>query len=223
MRATHCFSLVTAVTLSLLGAPTAWGEQPVEGKDYKPIVPALTPESNGKVEVIEFFSYACPHCAEFEPDLENWVKRKPKDVEYRMVPMVFRQEWKAPAKLYFTLEAMGLVDKYHSKVYDAIHKEKKDLFSDAGVKDWAKSVAIDPAKFVEVYDSFGVEAKLQRVATIGRQYGVQFTPALAVGGKFLTGPSMATNAQGGLDYARFFGVLDQLVNTARTGLSAKKK
>ena len=65
--------------------------------------------------MIEFFSYACPHCAEFEPDLQAWIKRKPKDVEYRVMPMVFREEWKAPAKLYFTLEAMGLVDKYHAQ------------------------------------------------------------------------------------------------------------
>jgi thiol-disulfide isomerase/thioredoxin len=80
----------------------------VEGREYKLIVPAQPPESSGKIEVIEFFSYACPHCAEFEPDLQAWIKRKPKDVEYRAMPMVFRPEWKPPAKLFFTLEAMGV-------------------------------------------------------------------------------------------------------------------
>jgi len=178
--------------------------------------------------VIEFFSYACPHYAEFEPDLQAWIKRKPKDVEYRAVPMVFRQEWRAPAKLFFTLEAMGLLDKYHAKVYDAIHKERKELFTDAGAKEWAKSVGIDSTKFNEVYDSFGIDAKLQRAAAIGKEYGVQFTPALAVNGKFLTGPSMVTSPPGGgpnsrLDYPRFFSVLDQLIDMARGKPAAKKK
>ena len=145
-----------------------------------------------------------------------------------MMPMIFREAWKAPAKLYFTLETMGLVDKYHIKVYDAIHKEKKELFTDQAVKEWAKSVGIDSAKFNEVYDSFGVDAKLQRAATIGREYGVQFTPALAVDGKFLTGPSWVTSPPGGgegsrLDYPRFFSVLDQLVGMARGKPAAKKK
>lgn len=225
LRPLYVFSSVLlALTLSF----TSLAQDVVEGREYKLIVPAQTPESAGKIEVIEFFSYACPHCAEFEPDLQAWLKRKPRDVDYRAIPMVFRQEWKAPAKLYFTLEAMGLVDKYHAKVYDAIHKERKDLFTDQGVKDWAKSVGIDPAKFNEAYDSFGIDAKLQRAATVGRDYGVQFTPALAVNGKFITGPSMVTSPPGGgqgsrLDYPRFFSVLDQLIDMARGKPAAKKK
>jgi protein dithiol oxidoreductase (disulfide-forming) len=223
MRPLHPLHLLTVLLAGLALMPASWAQQPIEGKDYKPIIPAQTPESSTKVEIIEFFSYACPHCAEFEPGLQVWIKRKPKDVEYRAVPMVFRQEWKAPAKLYLTLEAMGLADKYHVKVYDAIHREKKELFTDQAVKEWAKSAGIDSAKFNEVYDSFGVDTKLQRAATIGKEYGVQFTPALAVGGKFLTGPSMVTGPQGGLDYPRFFIVLDQLIDMARGKPDKKKK
>jgi protein dithiol oxidoreductase (disulfide-forming) len=228
MRTLYPLHLLTALFLMLTLPPVSVAQDVVEGREYKLIVPAQPPESSGKIEVIEFFSYACPHCAEFEPDLQVWIKRKPKDVEYRAMPMVFRQEWKAPAKLFFTLEAMGLLDKYHAKVYDAIHKERKELFTDPGVKEWAKSVGIDPAKFDEVYDSFGVDAKLQRAATIGKEYGVQFTPALAVNGKFLTGPSMVTSPPGGgpnsrLDYPRFFKVLDQLIDMARGKPAAKKK
>jgi len=228
MNRLHPLQLLAALVLGGTLLPACQGQEMVEGKEYRLIVPAQQAAASGKVEVIEFFSYACPHCAEFEPDLEAWIKRKPKDVEYRMMPMIFREAWKAPAKLYFTLETMGLVDKYHTKVYDAIHKEKKDLFSDQAVKEWARSVGIDSGKFNEVYDSFGVDAKLQRAATISKDYGVQFTPALAVGGKFLTGPSMVTTPPGGgegsrLDYARFFGVLDQLIGMARGKPAAKKK
>jgi protein dithiol oxidoreductase (disulfide-forming) len=228
MNRLHPLQLLTALLLGGALLPVCLGQDVVEGREYKLIVPAQQPASGGKIEVVEFFSYACPHCAEFEPSLEAWIKRKPKDVDYRMLPMVFREAWKAPAKLYFTLETMGLVEQYHIKVYDAIHKEKKDLFTDQAVKEWAKSVGMDSAKFNEVYDSFGVDAKLQRAATVGKEYGVQFTPALAVGGKFLTGPSMVTTPPGGgegsrLDYSRFFSVVDQLIGIARGKPASKKK
>lgn len=228
MRPLHPLHLLTALFLALTLLPPSVAQDVAEGREYKLIVPPQPAESNGRIEVIEFFSYACPHCAEFEPDLQAWIKRKPKDVEYRAVPMLFRQEWRAPAKLFYTLEAMGLLSRYHVKIYDAIHKERKELFTDAAVKEWAQSVGIDSAKFNEVYDSFGIDAKLQRAATMGKEYGVQFTPALAVQGKFLTAPSMVTNLPGGgpnsrLDYPRFFSVLDQLIDMARGKPAAKKK
>lgn len=181
--------------------------------EYKLIKPAQ-PVMGKKIEVIEFFSYACPHCGEFEPALQGWLKRKPKDVDYRMVPMVFRAQWKPPAKLYYTLETMGIIDQYHQKVYDAFYKQNKDLTTDQAVKDWAKSAGIDATRFSEIYDSFAVDTKIQRAMTIGRAYGVQFTPSLAVNGKYLTGPSMA----GGHDYGKFFGVLDQLIDMERRNL-----
>jgi thiol:disulfide interchange protein DsbA len=227
MNRMQCLQLAAAVLLGGALLPAGLGQEMVEGREYKPIAPAQPAGADGKIEVVEFFSYACPHCADFEPSLENWIKRKPKDVEYRMVPMVFREQWRPPAKLYYTLEAMGLVDKYHLKIYDAIHKDGKQLFTDQAVKDWAKSVGIDAAKFNDVYDSFGIDAKLQRSALMGREYGVQFTPAMAVNGKFITGPSWVTNPpEGGansrVDYPRFFVVLDKLVDMAR-GKSAAKK
>ena len=130
MTPTKLMYTAVALVLALALAPSAFAQRPVEDKDFKTINPPQRPASGKKIEVIEFFSYACPHCAEFEPARQSWVKRKPKDVEYKMVPMVFREQWKAPAKLYYTLEAMGLVDKYHQKVYDAIHKQNKELFTD---------------------------------------------------------------------------------------------
>jgi protein dithiol oxidoreductase (disulfide-forming) len=221
MTLTKPSNLLAGLLFVLASVPACQAQQPVEGKEYKLIAPAQKPESGKKIEVIEFFSYACPHCGEFEPTLQGWVKRKPKDVEYKMVPMVFREQWKAPAKLYYTLEAMGLVDKYHMQVYDAIHKNHKELFTDPAVKDWARSAGIDPVKFAQVYDSFGIDAKLQRSMAMGRAYGVQFTPSLAINGKYWTGPSMVMNPQGGLDYARFFKVVDQLIDSERGKQAAK--
>ena len=202
-------------SLFLLAATIACNAAPQVDVEYKLIKPpqAVAP---GKIEVVEFFSYACPHCAEFEPPLQGWLKRKPKDVDYRMVPMVFRAQWKAPAKLYYTLETMGLVEKYHQKDYETINKEGKELFTDEAVKAWAKTAGIDGAKFDAAYDSFAVDTKLQRGIAMGRAYGVTFTPAMAVNGKYYTGPSMA----GGHDYAKYFNVLEQLIDMERAG--AKK-
>jgi len=222
MTPTKLIYTAAALVLGLTFVPAAFPQQPVEGKDFKTINPPQRPDSGKKIEVIEFFSYACPHCAEFEPTLQSWVKRKPKDVEYKMVPMVFREQWKAPAKLYYTLEAMGLVDKYHQKVYEAIHKQNKELFTDQAVKDWVKSVGIDATKFNDVYDSFGIDAKLQRSASMAKSYGIQFTPAMAVNGKYWTGPSMVTSPDGGPDSARFFRVIDQLIDSERAKPGSKK-
>lgn len=209
-----------AVALLVVLAGVARAQMPVQDKDYKLIKPPQKPANAHKIEVIEFFSYACPHCADFEAPLQNWLKRQPKDVEYRAVPVVFREQWKPLAKLYYTLETMGLVDKYHNKVFDAIHKQGQQLFDDQAIIKWAAEQGVDGAKFGQVYNSFGVDAKVQRAMSMGRAYGVQFTPAMAINGKYFTGPSMVTAPGGGVDLMRFFGVLDQLIGMERRRAAA---
>ena len=200
------------------------------GADYLPLKrPAPVDAPAGKVEVVEFFSYACPHCADFQPALDDWLKRKPKDADFRMIPMVFKESWKAPAKLFYTLEAMGALEKMHRKVYDAIHKENQQLFTDQAVIDWAAKQGLDKAKFEQIYNSFGIDTKVQRSVAMGRAYGVQFTPAIAVAGKYWTGPSMVVNANGNADLPLFFNMVDQLIamergkSAATTGSPARKK
>ena len=186
------FCRTMALGLALvLGSPFA-AAQPVAGKDYRLLTPAQPTDSGKKVELIEFFSYACPHCADFEAPLQAWLKRKPKDVEYKAVPVVFREQWKPLAKLFYTLETMGVLDKYHVKVFDSVHKQGQQLFDDQAVIKWAGQQGLDADKFSQVYNSFGIDAKVQRAMAMGRAYGVQFTPALAVNGKYFTGPSMVT-------------------------------
>lgn len=195
--------------------------QPVPEKEYRMIPTPQTPADPKKIEVIEFFSYACPHCAEFEPALEDWLKNKPKDVDFKEVPMVFRDNWAPTAKLYYTLDALGLVSKYQTKVYEAIHKQGKELNTDQSVKQWAKDAGIDSAKFDQVYDSFGIDAKVQRSKAMGRAYAVQFTPSVAINGKYFTGPSMVPGQGGGPpDYDRFFKVVNELIDMER---KARKK
>ena len=211
-RMSACLSLLL---IAVAWAGNAMAQPPIADKDYKLINPPQKTETGKKIEVIEFFSYACPHCADFEPFLQDWLKRKPKDVEYRMVPMVFRENWKPLAKLFFTLEQMALVDKYHLKVYEALHKQNQQLFTEQAVIDWTVKQGIDKAKFEQVYQSFGIDTKVQRAAAMGRAYGVQFTPSLAINGKYWTGPSMVMSPNGGLDIPRFFEVVDGLVAMER--------
>jgi thiol:disulfide interchange protein DsbA len=200
------------LTLAVLAAPLQ--AQPVADKEYKVINPPQKTESGKQIEVIEFFSYACPHCADFEPFLQDWVKRKPKDVAFRMVPMVFRDSWKPLAKLYYTLEAMGALERYHMRVFDAIHKQSQTLFTDQAVIDWAVKQGLDKAKLEQTYNSFGIDAKVQRAMAMGKAYGVQFTPSVAVNGKYWTGPSMVASG-GGPDMGRFFAVVDHLIARER--------
>jgi thiol:disulfide interchange protein DsbA len=212
----HKLTALLRLTLALVAAGLAGAAaaQPVQDRDYKLISPPQKPADAKKIEVLEFFSYACPHCAEFEPALQDWLKRKPKDVDFRSVPMVFREQWKPLAKLYYTLEAMGELERLHMKVFHAIHKENQQLFDDASVTKWAASQSLDTKKFGDIYGSFGMDAKLQRAAAMGRAYGVMFTPSVAVNGKYYTGPSMTATA-GGVDYLRFLQVLDELIAMER--------
>jgi thiol:disulfide interchange protein DsbA len=110
---------------------------------------------------------------------------------------------------------MGLVERYHMKVYDAIHRQNQQLFTDQAVTDWAVKQGIDKTKFEQIYQSFGIDTKVQRAAAMGRTYGVQFTPSVAVNGKYWTGPSMVMSPNGGLDIPRFFEVVDRLVAMER--------
>jgi thiol:disulfide interchange protein DsbA len=205
------------LALALLAAPVH--AQPVADKEYKVINPPQKTESSKQIEVIEFFSYACPHCADFEPFLQDWVKRKPKDVAFRMVPVVFRDSWKPLAKLFYTLEAMGMLERYHMAVFDSIHKQNQALFTDQAVIEWAAKQGLDKDKFAQTYNSFGIDAKVQRSVAMGRAYGVQFTPSMAVNGKYWTGPSMVSSG-GELVMGRFFAVVDHLIAMERGKPSA---
>lgn len=193
----------------------------VAGKDFQPINPPQPTQSGDKVEVIEFFSYACPHCHSLQPSLHAWLKRKPADVEFRRVPAVFQDSWLPFAQLYYTLEAMGLVDKLHMDVFAAIHTQKVRLDNPKVLFDWVASKGVDKQKFTDTYNSFAVKSLTQRAVETTRRYNVPFTPALVVNGKYITGPSMTTAGNNAVDYDRFFKVLDQMIGGARKKPGAK--
>lgn len=206
------FAAVVCLSFAASGASAQ-----VAGKDFQAVNPPQAPETGNKIEVIEFFSYACPHCHTLEAPLRAWLKRKPADVEFRRLPVVFRDDWAPLARLYYTLESMGLVDKLHIDVFKALHEQKVRLQDPKVIPDWIASKGVDKQKFMDTFNSFSIQSRTQRSPEVGRRYGVEFTPVVVVDGRYLTGPSMMTGA----DYDAFFKVLDQLVVAARKQRGAK--
>jgi protein dithiol oxidoreductase (disulfide-forming) len=189
-------------------------------KDFQALNPPQPTESGNKVEVIEFFSYACPHCHSLQPSLKAWLSRKPADVEFRRAPAVFQDNWIPFARIYYTLDAMGLIDKLHHEVFSAIHEQRLRLQEPKVLFDWVATKGVDKQKFVDTYNSFSVQSRTQRATDVTRRYNIPFTPALVVDGRYLTGPSMTATGNT-VDYDRFFKVLDQIIATARKNHSAK--
>lgn len=157
----------------------------VAGNDYLVVDPRAAVEAPaGKIEVVEFFWYNCPHCNAFEPMLETWIKTLPKDVAFRRVPVAFRDDFAPQQRLYYALEAMGLVEKLHAKVFAAIHVEKLDLSKASGIADWVAKQGVDMPKFNENYNSFSVATKATKATQLQNAYKVEGVPALGVTGRF---------------------------------------
>jgi thiol:disulfide interchange protein DsbA len=182
----------------------------VEGKDYSRLKIPHAVDSGKKIEVIEFFSYGCPHCSDLEPYLQAWVKTLPPDVQFRRVPVMFQDRWKPLAKAYFTLDAMGEETKLSSELFKAVHANGLPLYQDKAFFDWAASKGLDRAKVVDTYNSFGIDSKMKRAAVLAQEYNVQAVPTLVVDGKFVT----SSDRVGG--HAGAPAALDALIAKARS-------
>jgi thiol:disulfide interchange protein DsbA len=158
---------------------------PKEGEDFIRLPkPAPVESSAGQVEVLEFFAYTCIHCANFEPVFEEWIQKQPAHVKVRRMPVAFSPAFVPLQRLYFTLEAMNLVDKLHAKVFQAIHAERLPLTTPAAITDWVVKQGVDRAKFTEVYNSGPVGEKANRAVQLQDAYGVEGTPSLGIAGRY---------------------------------------
>lgn len=203
-----------ALLAGLQAAPAlAQMKPPEEGLDYiKLDKPAPTEAPKGKIEVVEFFWYGCPHCNAFEPQLEAWLKVLPKDVHFRRSPAAFRPEWVPQQHLYFTLEALKLVDALHKKIFYAIHVEKISLETKEQIMAWLPKQAIkglDMTKFTQTFDSFNVGSKATRATQLQQAYHVDGVPSLGVAGQFITDGGKAQGME------RALKVVGALVNGQR--------
>ncbi len=169
---------------------------PQAGVDYRVLNKPQPTESGAKVEVIEFFWYACPHCFALEPSLEEWVKKQGDKISFKRVPVAFRESFIPQQKLYYSLEAMGLLPRLHQKVFNAIHVERQALNTDASILDFVVKNGVDKAKFQDVYNSFAVQTKARRAAQLQADFQIDGVPTLAIGGKYLTSPSIVGEKMG---------------------------
>ena len=205
-------SLAVASSAWMVSPAQAQMKKPTAGTEYQVLETRAPVEAPaGKLEVVEFFWYSCPHCNAFEPTLDGWVKKLPKDVAFRRIPIAFQEGFVPQQRLYFTLEAMGLVEKLHAKVFAAIHVEKLNLTKGDSITEWVAKQGVDAAKFVAQYNSFSVVTKANRASQLQNAYKIEGVPALGVVGRFYTDGSMAGNME------RALQVVDYLVAEVRAG------
>jgi protein dithiol oxidoreductase (disulfide-forming) len=203
------FSLAAAslAGLATWGVPQgafAQGKKPEDGVEYRTLDKRVAVEAPAdKIEVVDFFWYSCPHCNAFEPMLQAWSKRLPADVTLRRIPAAFRDDMVPQQRLFYALDSMGKLAELHVKIFDAIHKQRADLTRVQPMADWLATQGVDAAKFVELYNSFGISAKARRGTEIQNQYQVEGVPALGVAGRWYTDSTLAGNGGRSLQVADF--------------------
>jgi protein dithiol oxidoreductase (disulfide-forming) len=205
-------SLLVVATMSFVTAAVAQPQPPNGIRDVTPLNPPQTVENDGKVEVLEFFGYGCIHCANLEPRLEAWAKQQPADVKLKRVPVAFASRSIDSIPIFYTLEAMGLQEKLHQKIFDAANVENVILGNPATLNTWLQKQGVDPKKYEEVQKSFSVQNKIARARKMTTDYAIQSTPTLIVNGRF------AVQQNAGAD--RMFANVDQLIAEARAANKA---
>lgn len=184
------------------------------GRDYTAIEPAQPTDSPAKVEVVEFFSYGCPHCNDFNALVSAWAAKLPADVTFKRVPVSFgRPAWANVGRLYYALEVTGDLARLDGEVFKAIHTDRVNMFDERTMKEWIAKKGVDPRKFDEAFASFGVMSKMKRAESMTQTYKIQGVPAIAVEGKYLVG---------GRDFNDTLAITDKLIAKARAEKAGKK-
>lgn len=185
------------------------GQRPIRADiDYRVIKPQPVSVANG-IEVIDFFWYGCPHCYNLQPALERWIGRKPADVTVRRIPAILRDSWAPHARIYYTLEALGEVERLHQNVYRSYHVEELFMSKPEVMSEWAARNGIARERWNEAYNSPAVQRKVEEAARLTRAYGITGTPSLVVNGRYLTSGSMAESLNG------VIAILDGLIDKMR--------
>jgi thiol:disulfide interchange protein DsbA len=195
----------TSAVMSLpLMAQAPAAKKPVEGTDYLSLDKRIPVDVGaGKIELIEFFWYSCPHCNAFEPQFAAWMKAAPKDVVVQRVPVRFRDDFEAQQRAYYVFESLGLVDAMHSKLFHAIHVERQQLNTAGALAAWANKNGLPEKKFMDTFNSFGVSTKARRATQLQEAFKVQGVPSLGVAGRFYTDGSLTQTMDRALQVAEY--------------------
>ncbi len=182
----------------------------IEGRDYERILPPQPGETPGKIEVLEFFSYGCPHCKDFHPLVMAWAARLPGDVSFKRIPVTFgRTTWSNLARLYYGLEATGDLARLDEAVFRAIHEERINLFTPSAILAWIRREGVDEKRFKAAFDSFGVSALVSRSDQLVRNYRIRSVPRLTVAGRY------QVTGQAARSYEDLLAIADGLIEMSR--------
>jgi thiol:disulfide interchange protein DsbA len=203
-----------AAVLVLLGWTSLSFAEVEAGKNYNVLRPAQATESPGKIEVIQFFSYGCPHCAEMHEMVDAWRAKLPRDVVFKRVPVSFgRPQWANLAKTYYALQETGDLARLDGAVYDAVHKGVP-LKDEQSITTWLRTRGVDPQKFTTAFNSFSVNSSVARANGMTQDYSVDAVPFFVVNGKYITV---------GRTYEEMLDVTNQLIAKVRKEGAASNK
>lgn len=208
-------SLLLAALTSATGAalvPLGAAANLVEGRDWRPLELPQPPSDPSKIEVLEFFSYGCPHCASLNPFIKPWVATLPPDVSFKRIPVTFgRAAWANLARLYLALEQTGDLERLDQAVFDAVTEQRKGLYTDRAIFDWVKGQGVALDAFKEAFNGFTTETQLKRSDVLVQRYRVDAVPQITVGGRFVV---VGEDVKG---YGDLLVIADQLIVKARQG------
>ena len=195
-------------SLALAGRASAQEVRARQNIEYR-LIPVQPVETGAAIEVIDFFWYGCPYCNELQPALEDWIKRKSADVAVRRVPVILKDNWAPHARIYYTLDLLGEVERLHQKVYHSYHVEELAMSKPDVMEQWAAKNGIERRRWIDAYFSPEVDGRIARAFQATKRYDIQGTPSLVVDGRYLTSSSMTPTVRG------MIPVLDDLVRLAR--------
>jgi protein dithiol oxidoreductase (disulfide-forming) len=185
------------------------GSQAYAEDGYTVISPAQPTQTGDKIEVLEVFWYACPHCYDFEPHVKEWLQNKPEDVTFRRMPGIFRKSWIPHAKAFFTAKKMGILDTIHTPLFNAIHRDKKKIHDDAAMKKFFVKQGVDKGEFTKIYESEEVYTKVKKAHLMGQRYKITGVPAIIVNGKYMISGTTAGS------FENMLKITDSLVDKER--------
>jgi thiol:disulfide interchange protein DsbA len=209
-------ALTLLVLASVAGTSDAQDIRARQNLEYRLIAPQPV-ETGDRIEVIDFFWYGCPFCNDLQPALESWLRRKPADVALRRVPAILRDSWAPHARIFYTLEQLGEVQRLHLKVYESYHVELLHLSEPDVVVEWAVRNGIDRKRWLDAYHSPAVDAKVERARKLTKAYMVEVTPTLLVDGRYLTSGRNVP----GTDVRDMIPILEDVIRLARQRRSSR--
>lgn len=200
---------IALMLLSLALPAQARAESIDAGIEYRELSQQLRAEPGDDIEVLELFWYGCPHCWYLEPVLEQWLETKPDDVSFRRLPSTASPRWVPHAKAFFAADVLGELDQLHRPLFEALHKERRQVYNDDQLINFAAELGIDEGQFRRAYQSFPVDMRVRKSTDLGRRYGIDGVPAIVVNGKYVTSASQAGSTE------RMFEVINYLIEKER--------